>query len=113
MLGADARKSTRFSLVNFAEFRQQLQALPNKARCNHIYKHKPHRGKEDDGSWCTAPAKQYRPPLCGVMAHAPHSFVSKWAEPTPVDWETFGQSEDSEFYMALDPYCSCQVGCIW
>jgi len=36
------------------------------------------------------------------------SFVTKWVEHAPVDWEDFGQSEDSKFYMPLDTYCTWQ-----
>jgi len=108
MLGADARKATRFYLINFVEFRQQIEAVPNCARCNHKFKHVPLRGKDKDRSWNTAPAKQYQPPLCGVMARAAHASVAKWIEPGPVDWEAFSESEESQFYMPLDPFCSWQ-----
>ena len=70
--GTPWMKPTRLCAVNLPDLGAELDALPGRGRCSPLFGnvHAVLHGRDDDGSWRTAPAKTYPPALCGALARA-------------------------------------------
>ena len=105
--GADSKKPTCLMAINLPTLRTTLRALPAQGFCNHGRKaHKALKGLAEDGTWRTAPAKQYPSGMCESISQPVIDFIQMnvaQAEP--------GSRHDlpagiSSFYTPLDPYCA-------
>ena len=90
--------------VNVPELNIEFDKVPNKALCDGSHTHLKVQGLDENGTFITAPLKQYRPPLCGVLARAAHSNLAKKLPSKSVDWNDFALSGQVDFYVPLDPY---------
>jgi len=109
--GADSRKPTCLMSVNLPQLRTAFRALPGRG----FYTHgrQPHKatlkGLAVDGTWRTAPAKQYPSDMCKTAGIAITGFVSdKVAQPAPGSLFEL-PADTSPFFIPLDPYNSDQV----
>jgi len=106
--GADSKKPTCLMAVNLPQLRPVLRSLPGQGFCAHGRNgHKAVlKGLAEDGTWRTAPAKQYPSGMCNAVSDAVLAFVQN-----AVNHDSPGVRQDlpsnvSPFYTPLDPYCA-------
>ena len=109
--GADSRKPTCLMSVNLPHLRTAFRALPGRGFCTHG--RQPHKstlkGLAADGTWRTAPAKQYPSEMCKTVGVAITGYVTdKVAQPTVGSLFEL-PSETASFFVPLDPYNPDQV----
>ena len=109
--GADSRKPTCLMSVNLPQLRTSFRALPGRGFC--IHGRQPHqatlRGLAADGTWRTAPAKQYPSDMCKAAGIATTGFgTEKVAQPSPGSLLELPH-DTAPFFVPLDPYNSDQV----
>jgi len=93
--------------INLPQLRPVMRALPGQGFCVHGRKgHKATlKGLADDGTWKTAPAKQYPSGMCSAVSDAVLQFVlSNVNHLSPGDRHDL-PADTSRFYTPLDPYC--------
>jgi len=105
--GADSKKPTCLMAINLPALRTNLRALPGQGFCNHGRKaHKALKGLAEDGTWKTAPAKQYPSGMCKVISGAVMDFIfASVNQDAPGDRHEL-PARVSPFYTPLDPYCA-------
>jgi len=106
--GAESKKPTCLMAVNLPQLRPVLRSLPGQGFCAHGRKgHKAVlKGLAEDGTWRTAPAKQYPSGMCNAVSDAVLEFIL-----SAVNHTMPGERQDlppnvSPFYTPLDPYCA-------
>ena len=97
-LGSPHLKPTRLLGVHIPALGSRLRRLARKGRCPGCAKHVPLTGKTPDGSYRTAPAKQYPPGLCELLALSIVDMAeargvlepfSDWPDLPPPRWSRF------------------------
>jgi hypothetical protein len=68
------------------------------------HKHDRLAGLAEDGTFKTAPTKQYQPPMCSLMARGIIKNAAKRISPAGIDWASFQESHAFRFFVPLDPY---------
>jgi len=109
--GADSRKPTCLMSVNLPQLCSAFRALPGRGFCTHG--RQPHKatlkGLAADGTWRTAPAKQYPSDMCKTAGIAITGFVTdRVVQPAPGSLLEL-PADTSPFFIPLDPYNLDQV----
>jgi len=106
--GADSKKPTCLMAINLPYLRSTFRALPGQGFCSHGRRaHKATlKGLAEDGTWRTAPAKQYPSGMCSAVSDAVVEFVlQRVHQYEPGDRHELPATV-SPFYTPLDPYCA-------
>jgi len=106
--GAESKKPTCLMAVNLPQLRSALRSLPGQGFCAHGRKgHKAVlKGLAEDGTWRTAPAKQYPSGMCNAVSDAVLAFVQNSVNHNSPGDRLDLPSNVSPFYTPLDPYCA-------
>jgi hypothetical protein len=119
MLGALSKTPTTLHLVNMPHVGAGLLSITNGCRCvsdnfnpapmrssaRALHVHQTVlRGKNPDGTFKSAPARQYPSRMNEVIAKGTIQGVSVNKNAGPIDWNAFILEPAYKFYMALDPY---------
>jgi len=106
--GADSKKPTCLMSINLPSLRTVFRSLPCQGFCGHGRKgHKATlKGLAEDGTWRTAPAKQYPSGMCSAISDAVLDFIlQRVNQHEPGDRQEI-PLKVSPFYTPLDPYCA-------
>eukprot|EP00435_Cladocopium_sp_Y103_P001085 s3376_g1.t1 len=68
LLGHESKKPTTMMLLRLPKTAALIRSLGSGGRCNHSYRHKPLRGKDASGQFCTSSAKIYPVQLNELIA---------------------------------------------
>ena len=117
--GAISRKPTALTFVNCDALPDAVFARADRGRAPAEWRGESLMGRAADGGWKTAPAKQYPPGLCHLLASTAAAQVASvlpgggkaeemldYAVPT-IAAEAW--PEVAHFYLPLDPFCEAQV----
>jgi hypothetical protein len=106
--GTSYKKPTRLMYVNLPGLPRHIAQLPGGGKCFHSKHSVTLVGKDMNGRFRTAPAKEYPQPFCQVIALAMHDFVKEFTGAAPFDVEVDNQIARTlaPFYTPLDPYLS-------
>ena len=110
--GTDYRKPTRLMHVNLPGLPLRIAELPGAGRCTHAKHTKVLRGLDINGKFKTAPAKEYPPVFCKLIAAAMHDYVVQYLPSSSASFAedcTELNEKLSKFYMPLDPYNEAHV----
>jgi len=109
--GADSRKPTCLMSVHLPQLRVAFRALPGRGFCTHG--RKPHKatlkGLAEDGTWRTAPAKQYPSTMCRTISTAVTEYVIAKVRQDHTGDHCNLPKDTCNFYTPLDPYNPDQV----
>lgn len=118
MFRAASRKPTTLLAINCSALRDTVATFPNAGVCDGQHEHeKVLVGKAADGSFKTAPAKQYPPQLNLCLARTA-AAVAQQRLGLAGNYDThcmedraqsFFESEISAFFVPLDPFCAEQA----
>ena len=102
--GAEGRKPTGLLAVHCPVLGRLLARAPFGGRCAPGHRHQPLRGRRADGSFVTAPFKQYPPALCRFLAAGlAASFERLGARRGERSLQALDEAVGA-FYVPLDPY---------
>ncbi len=105
MLGAPSVKPTALLHVNFPQVSDRIADMPNACRCDRSHQHISLIGHSEDGTFKTAPAKQYPGPMNHLLALSSVDFCKRRLIPGEPSWDDFTDTELAAFYVPLDPFC--------
>ena len=113
--GAISRKPTTLTFVNCDALPDTVYARADRGRAPASWRGESLMGRSADGGWKTAPAKQYPPGLCHLLASAAATQVARllpdFERPSAAPLCTVPAEladswpEVAHFYLPLDPYC--------
>ncbi len=102
--GAHSIKPTSILALNAPTTEQHLRQHGNNGYCPHPPgTHRTLQGRNSDGEWSTAPAKEYPAALCATFARVILQSIGKWTH-LQTDGNTDFTDRLSHFYVPLDPY---------
>jgi len=106
--GADSKKPTCLMSINMPFLRTVFRSLPGQGFCGHGRKgHKATlKGLAEDGTWKTAPAKQYPSGMCSAISDAVIEFIQQRVNQVAPGERHELPPHIAPFYTPLDPYCA-------
>ncbi len=105
MLGAPSVKPTALLHANFPQVSDRIADMPNACRCDRSHQHIALIGRAEDGTFKTAPAKQYPGPMNHLLALSSVDFCKRRLLPGEPSWDDFTGTDLAAFYVPLDPFC--------
>eukprot|EP00974_Lingulodinium_polyedra_P111833 10817345-Lingulodinium_polyedra.AAC.1 len=84
-----ARKPTGLWSAGPTGLANSIQRLPGNGRCHHRVRHPPLAGRDEQGRWRTAQAKEWPPGLCWLLARATAQYIQQYNDwpQQPVPWD--------------------------
>ena len=103
MTGAAYKKPSQLLSVGLDTLGDHIEGMAQGGVCNGLHDHVTLTGREEDGAYRTAAAKEYPPGLCKIMATAVLDAARRHLALVPAG-AVEHEEEYARFYVPLDPY---------